>query len=175
MKTFALTLAATLTLTGAARAEVTQRTDTSFQVVQAVEVAAPPARAYAALGEVGGWWDDEHTYSGRAANMTLALRPGGCFCETLAGGGGVEHGRVILAVPSSLLRLDSALGPLQGAGVSAVLTFEIKPKAKGSQITATYNVGGYNPAGVKQWADGVDQVVGNQVTRLARYIATVQR
>jgi len=167
-------LALPLAMAGGASAEVMERFDTGFRLAQKVEVPVPPARAYAALGEVGNWWDDQHTYSGKAANMTLTLAPGGCFCEALAGGG-VRHGGVLLAIPGSMLRLDAALGPLQGEGVSAVLTFEIKAKDAGSEIVMTYNVGGYTPAGVKQWADGVDQVLGVQVDRLARYLETAKR
>ncbi len=41
--------------------------------------------------EIGNWWSDAHTYSGKASNLTLRNEPGGCFCETLPGGGFVRH------------------------------------------------------------------------------------
>jgi uncharacterized protein YndB with AHSA1/START domain len=167
-----LALAAGLVLTGPAAAEVVARSDGGFRIARAVEIAAPPARVYAALGEVGRWWDGAHTYSGKAANMTLPLEAGACFCERLDGGGGVRHGVVALAMPSALLRLDSALGPLQGEGVSGALTFALKAKGEGSLLTLTYNVGGFTPAGVAQWAGPVDEVLTIQVDRFKRYLET---
>ena len=41
--------------------------------------------------------------------MTLTLKPGGCFCEALPGGG-VQHGVVIMAWPAQgLVRLAKRL------------------------------------------------------------------
>lgn len=151
-----------------AHAEVRATTDTGFTIVHKAKLAAPPAKAYAALGEVGGWWDDAHTYSGKASNMSLPLEAGGCFCERLEGGG-VQHGRVVLAMPGSMLRLEGALGPLQSEGVSATLTFELKPAGDGTDLTLSYKVGGYHAEGVRQWAAPVDQVLGVQASRLAAY------
>jgi len=172
MQRFALVLSAWLLLTGAAAAEVTARADTGFQSRIKGEIAAPPAKVYAALGQVSRWWDPAHTYSGKAANLSLPLQPGACFCERLPQGGGVRHGVVVLAMPSSTLRLEGALGPLQAEGVSTALTFDIKPKGAGSDLTVTYNVGGYRADGVRQWAEGVDQVLQVQVKRLARFSET---
>lgn len=172
MKPVVYAAAALLLAAGAARAEVSQRSDTGFRVTHTVEIAAPPASIYAALGEVGRWWDDDHTFSGKAANLSLAMEPGGCFCERLEGGGGVRHAVVILARPSSSLRLEGALGPLQGEGVATALNFDITPKGDGGALTLTYTVGGYRPEGVKQWADGVDQVLKIQLDRLERYVET---
>ena len=159
---------AAMVVANGARAEVTATTDTGFTIVHKAKLTAPPARAYAALGEVGGWWDDAHTYSGKASNMTLPLEAGACFCERLDGGG-VEHGRVVLAMPGSTLRFEGALGPLQSEGVSATLTFDLKPAGEGTELTLTYKVGGYHAQGVRQWAAPVDQVLGVQVARLAAY------
>lgn len=166
--------AAALSLPAVVQAEVAQRTDTGFRVLQSADVAAPPAKVYAALTRIGAWWDPAHTYSGRAENMTLTAEPGGCFCERLDGGGGVRHGTVVLAMPGALLRLDAPLGPLQGEGVSTALTFELKPQGAGTRLVADYRVGGFTPEGVKQWSDAVDQVLGVQVTRLARYAETTK-
>ena len=41
------------------------------------------------------WWDPSHTWSGSAKNLTFEPKAGGCFCEKLADGGSVQHGRVI--------------------------------------------------------------------------------
>ncbi|MFN3521547.1 MAG: SRPBCC family protein [Phenylobacterium sp.] len=172
MKSMICAAAAATVLAGTAHAEVTRRSETGFTVVHKAQVAASPAAAYAALGRVGAWWDDAHTYSGKASNMTMPLEAGGCFCERLEGGGGVRHGVVVLALPGRTLRLDSALGPLQGEGVSGALTFALQPRDGGTEVVLTYNVGGYGPEGVKQWAEAVDQVLGVQLGRFARHVAT---
>jgi len=91
------------------------------------------------------------------------------FCEALAGGG-VEHGRVIAVWPEQhLLRMQAALGPLQDKGVSAVLTFQVKPADGGSEIVETYNVGGATPQ-VIQMAPAVDRVLAEQLGGLKAYI-----
>ena len=51
-----------------------------------------------------------------AKNLSIDARPGGCFCEKLPNGGGVEHARVVYVAPREVLRLSGALGPLQGVG-----------------------------------------------------------
>jgi uncharacterized protein YndB with AHSA1/START domain len=156
---------------GAARAEVVSAGGDAFVVRNTVEVAAPPARVYAALGEVGRWWDKGHSWSGDSANLTLELRAGGCFCERLPGGG-AEHMRVVMARPGALLRLAGALGPLQGEGVSGALTFELKPKGAATEVVQTYTVRGFSEAEAKQWAAPVDGVIRTQLHRFERYVET---
>jgi hypothetical protein len=158
---------------GAANAEVVENSETGFRTKKTVEVAASPDKAYAALGQIGSWWDNAHTYTGKASNMTLKLEAGACFCEALPGGG-VRHGVVALAWPAQhTLRLDAALGPLQDEGAAGALTFKITPKTGGgSTVTVTYHVGGMRPAAAKTFAAPVDQVIGTQAARFARFVDT---
>lgn len=167
-----LSIAAAVTLVaGAAHAEVIEQGEGGFRTRQSVEIAAPPDRVYAALGEIGRWWDDAHTYSGKAANMSVKLEAGSCFCETLPKGGGVRHGVVVLAWPDQrMVRLDAALGPLQDEGAVGALTFQVKPKGAGSELVETYNVGGLRPASAKNFAGPVDAVMATQVKRLKSYV-----
>lgn len=169
-----LALLATAMMTGAARAEVAEQWETGFTTRNVVEVAARPERAYAALGEIGRWWSGAHTYSGVASNMTLELKPGACVCEALPGGGGVRHGTVVQAWPAQgTLRIEGALGPLQEMGVVGVLTFKITPKPGGLvEVVQTYTVGGGRAGLPKILAAGVDQVVGEQLRRYAKYVET---
>ena len=82
-------------------------------------IQASPENVYAALtGKVGSWWNPEHTYSHDSRNLSIDARPGGCFCEKLDNGGGVEHMKVVLAWPGRMLRMTGALGPLQGSGLA---------------------------------------------------------
>src|SRR3546814_5342891 len=79
-----------------AAAGVKSATPSGFDIENKAVVSADPAETYAALTRVGEWWHSEHTYSGNAANMTLEAKAGGCFCDVIsAGGGTIEHGRVI--------------------------------------------------------------------------------
>ena len=167
-----LAAAAALALCGSSQAAVVDKGPQHFGLKFVQQVAAPPDKVWAALGQVGGWWSDEHTYSGKAANMTLALTPNGCFCEALPAGGGVRHGVVELVIPEKTVRLDAALGPLQDEGVSGALTFALAPKAGGTELTVTYNVGGARDFIVKPSGPLVDRVVGEQVVRLKRYAET---
>ncbi|HEY8615269.1 ATPase [Phenylobacterium sp.] len=168
-----LAAAAVLACAGAAHAEVVRQDETSFQLRNVAQAKATPARAYAALGEIGRWWNGAHSYSGQAANLRLELKPGGCFCETLPDGGGVEHARVVMAWPSQgTVRLDGALGPLQQEGVAAALTFEIKANGDRVEIVQTYAVGGARPGMAKAFAGPVDAVMREALTRYARYLDT---
>jgi uncharacterized protein YndB with AHSA1/START domain len=132
-------------------------------------VRAAPAAVYTAIGKIGEWWSSEHTYSGDARNLTLEVRAGGCFCERWAAGS-VEHGRVILARANETVRFEGALGPLQDMAVSAVMTFQLAPAGEGTRVTVTYRVGGNASHGLDKLAPIVDQVVGEQVTRLVRFV-----
>lgn len=158
-------------LTTAAGAEVRDRAPAGFTVRTIVSVAAPAQRIYQDLLDLGSWWDKEHTYSGDAKNMTLVAQPGGCFCEKVPGGGAVEHGRVINVSTGRMIRISSALGPLQELAVTGTMTWLIEPTAqgKGSTLTMTYAAAGYVPGGLDKLADIVDQVLGRQVQLLKAY------
>lgn len=162
--------AAALIMAAPAAAEVKSASAAGFESTHVALVAAPPDRVYAALGQPRLWWNKDHSYSGDAANLSLDVRPGGCFCEAVpADGSTVEHGRVVYARPGKALRLSAALGPLQGEGVAAALTWTLKPVAGGTEVTQTYVVGGYVRGGADKLAAIVDQVMGSQLAGLKAY------
>lgn len=166
------TAAVALLAAGPARAEVKQTWAAGFRLENRATVAASPDKVWAALGQIGAWWNGEHSYSGDSANMTIVLTPGGCFCEALPKGGGVKHGEVIMVMPGQVLRLDAPLGPLQGEGVSAALTFTLKATANGGvEVVETFNVGGARPE-IVGYAAGIDAVVGEQLARLKTFVET---
>jgi len=173
MKTVVLAAMAALGVTGAARAEVAGPWESGFTSRNVVEITARSDRVYAALGEIGRWWSNDHTYSGSASNMTLPLKAGACFCETWPAGG-IVHGTVVLAWPArGMLRIDAALGPLQQMGGSGALTWEIKPKGDGVvEVIQTYAVSGLPPAVAKGAAAGVDGVMRDALQRFERYVET---
>lgn len=172
MRAMLAAVAVLVSCAGAARAEVVESYPGGFRVKETRAAPVTAERAYAAIGEIGRWWEDEHTYSGKAANMTLKLEPGACFCESLPQGGGVRHGVVALALPSRTVRLETALGPLQDEGVAGAFTFQIKPKGQGVEIEMTYHVGGARPSLPAMMPTLVDQVLRTQADRLQRYLAT---
>jgi uncharacterized protein YndB with AHSA1/START domain len=169
LRLLCLTCAAALT-TAAVAGEVIDRGAGGFTLRTTAQIAAAPDRVFRALVDVGSWWSKEHTYTGDATNMSIVAQPGGCFCERLPTGGGIEHGRVVYVAPGSLLRLDTALGPLQELGVTGSMTWQIAPNGQGSRVTMTYAVGGYMPGGLDKLADPVDKVLAEQVALLKAHV-----
>ncbi len=154
-----------------ADAKVQSVSEHGFAVEESVIVKASPERVYAALGKIGAWWDSAHSWSGSAANMTLALRVGGCFCERLPKDNGmVEHGRVIFAHPGRVLRLSALLGPMQMEGVAGRLSWTLSPADGGTKVTSAYVVGGYLRMGALQIAPLVDGVMKSQLERLKAFV-----
>jgi uncharacterized protein YndB with AHSA1/START domain len=159
-----------LAVAGPARAEVKSVAPNGFEVVTVATIAAPADRVYSALGEVGHWWSPSHTFSRDAANLSMELRAGGCFCERLKGGGSVQHLQVVYAAPGEGLRLRGALGPLQMEGVDGTLAWTLKSAEGGTSVTQSYVVGGYIRGGTEAWAPRVDQVLDEQLQRLKSFV-----
>jgi uncharacterized protein YndB with AHSA1/START domain len=153
-----------------ASAEVVTAVANGFEIHETAHTSASPDKVYAALLSPAHWWNPEHTFTGNAANLSLDARAGGCWCETLPGGGSVEHLRVVYAQPGKLLRLRGALGPFQGLAVDGVMTWSVKSVAGGSDISFTYVVGGYAKDGLAGMADMTDKVLGDQVERLKKLV-----
>jgi uncharacterized protein YndB with AHSA1/START domain len=127
-----------------------------------------PQQAYRAFTRLSRWWSADHTYSGDARNLSLTMRPGGCWCETLPQGGFVEHMRVVYAAPGEAVRLIGGLGPLQAMGVQGALTVTFKPReGGGAHIVANYAATGRSASGWAGIASAVDGVLGGQFARLA--------
>ncbi len=145
-----------------------------FTVRETADIAAEPADVYRALVDhVGQWWDKAHTFSGDATHLSIDARPGGCFCERLDAGGGVQHMTVVFAAPGRLLRMRGALGPLQDQGATGAMTWTLTPAAGGrTHLELTYRVTGYTPGGLQAWAPPVDRVLQLQFQRLQRFVET---
>ena len=133
-----------------------------------IDSAREPAALWARTVRPQDWWDSGHTYSNDARNLSLALIPGGCWCEALPGGGFVRHMEVAYAAPGKALRLIGGLGPLQGMGVSGTLSFVMRPAAAGhTLLVVDYVVSGFAAKGFDELAKGVDAVLSEQIGRLA--------
>lgn len=172
MKPFVCALALGLLLAVNAQAEVTEKASDHFLIGFSARVEAPAAKVYVAISEVARWWGAEHTGSGKAENLSLKPEAGGCFCERWAEGS-VEHGRVIMAMKNSLLRLDASLGPLQEYALNGTLTFRLKPfDETATELEIDYRVNGSSGSGLDAFAPEVDDMLGSQIDRLLRYIDT---
>lgn len=170
MKTLGIA-SALLLAAGTAHAEVADKGPAGFQVRHVALIAAPPARVRAAVLDIGKWWNSDHTYSGDARN--LSIDASGCFCEKLPDGL-VRHMSVVYSAPDAL-RMSGALGPLATTGASGHLglLFGKTADPNKTQLTLTYDVGGYAKGGLAEtWAGPVDGVLGEQVARLKTYVET---
>jgi hypothetical protein len=176
-RSFAM-VAAALLAPGVAAADVVASGPGGFIVRIELPVAAPPATAYSKFFEIGRWWSDGHTYSGKASNLSLKNEPGGCFCEALSGGGFVRHASVEYSDLGRVARLDGALGPLQELGAHGLLAFNFAAADKtnpaaGTKLVVTYTVSGFQPdKGLAPLAEPVNGVLKEQVERLKRFVET---
>ena len=164
-----LALAAAL-VAGAAFAEVTDRSAAGFEVVEKATIAAPQAKVWNALMRPGRWWSSQHSWSGDAKN--LSIDPDGCFCERLPKGA-VRHMTIAYADGISQLRMFGALGPLQFTGASGHMGVTLKGAGAATEVTLSYDVGGYAKGGLAEtYAKPIDQVLGEQLGRLKKYVET---
>ena len=162
-----------VTLSGTAAQSAPQVTPNGFLVKFEVSVNVPATKVYDALvGQIGSWWDSEHTYSGDARNLSIDARPGGCFCEKLPNGGGIEHARVIYVAPREILRLSGALGPLQASGVAGTLTWKLTSNTDNTRVHLSYSVGGFVDGGFEKIAPLVENVLHGQLHRLKQFVET---
>jgi len=152
-----------------AAAEVVGASANGFEVRQVVPLVVKPEVAFQSFASLPAWWDPQHTYSGKAENLSLALTPGGCFCERFPAGGGVEHMRVTFVDPGKRIVMTGALGPLLYEATAGVLDVQVKSTAGGSQLTLDYKAAGFANGGAEKLAPIVDQVLAEQLRRYRRY------
>ncbi len=152
-----------------AMAEVTAAAPDGFTLHFEGTVPLSADEAWARLLDIGAWWSPDHTYSGDAGNLSLDAAPGGCWCE-IWDGGAVEHGRVLLLRAPVQARFDAPFGPLQGLGVTAILTATLGDPEDAADSGATpvsfdFVVSGSSLSTLEPLAPIVDQVMGEQFSR----------
>ena len=179
-----LATALALTLSAPAAAEVVQTSADHFVTRDAVAVKAAPKAAWLALISPAEWWDDTHTWSGKAANMSIVPQGGGCFCERIPEkdstasvglAGSAQHMTVLMAEPMKVLRMRGGLGPLQSEPVDGVLTITMQAdKASGgTKMVMEYVVAGHMRFEVAKISKAVDEVMSLQLGRLADKLGRV--
>jgi uncharacterized protein YndB with AHSA1/START domain len=156
-----------------AHAAIADQQPNGFAVEETAHIAAAPDAVYAALIHPEKWWNPQHTFSQNAANLSLDAKAGGCLCETLPGGGSVQHLTVVYADPvHTTLRLRGPMGPFQGLGVDSALTFSLKAENGGTALVLDNNVGGYVKGGWGKLPAAADAMLTDLVAHLKAYAET---
>ena len=161
--------AAALCFSGAAQAEVVKSAANGFHIRHEVQIVVPPANAFAAFGQMPNWWNAEHTYSGKSANLSLSLTPGGCMCERFTDGGGIEHMRVTYVEPGKRAVMTGSLGPLLYLATAGVMDVQFERIAGGTKVTLDYKAAGFAEGGADKLAPVVDGVLGEQMRRYRQF------
>jgi uncharacterized protein YndB with AHSA1/START domain len=173
MRRCSLGILVLLMSTGTPARSAPQVTPSGFLVKIEANINAPAAKVYDALvGQIGSWWNPEHTYSHDAKNLSIDPRPEGCFCEKLPNGGGIEHLRVVYIAPPQLVRFSGALGPLQASGVAGSMTWKLTDRPDNARLELSYSVGGFIPGGFEKIAPAVEAMLREQLDRLRMFVET---
>ena len=173
MRRYLLGAVALLMLSGVSVLPAPEVTPNGFLVKFEVSVNAPPAKVYDALvGQIGSWWNPNHTYSHDAKNLSMDARAGGCFCEKLPNAGEIEHLRIVYVSPPQFLRLSGALGPLQASGVAGSMTWKLTGGPDTTRIELSYSVGGFIQGGFEKIAPAVEAMLREQIDRLKLFVET---
>ena len=157
------------------QAEVVSANAHGFEVRHTIQTVVPQAAAFEAFGQVSQWWSKDHSYSGDPGNLSLSLDPGGCFCERLPDGGGIEHMKVAYVVPGERVVLTGSLGPLLYEATTGVMDVKVERIAGGSRVTMNYRAAGFANGGGEKMAPLVDQVLAEQMGRFRKYAAAIPK
>lgn len=167
MRLYLVATAASL-IAAPARADVVAVAPNGFHLRHSVSLPVPPKAAFEAFGAVEKWWNADHSYSGDPSRLSMQLRPGGCFCETLPGGG-VEHMRLAYVDAPRRLVLTGGLGPLLLQAVNGAMDVRVEQSATGSKVSIDYKASGFASGGAEKLAPLVDSVLAEQFARFAAY------
>lgn len=149
-----------------AMAEVVETRPNGFTVQYDATVAEAPGVLFDRFGHPELWWSAEHTWFGSAANLSMDMRAGGCWCEkTPDGTDEVEHMRVFFVAKDKVIRLKGLLGPLANNAGNGVMSISFVEKDGQTQVRLIYDVEGHLTPAAEQLAPLVDGVLGAQFSR----------
>ena len=141
MRTWVATVVVTAGLLAATatpvQAETSELSPSGFTITHAMAVESDPQKVWQAFTQLPLWWNSAHTWSGQASNLSLDATAGGCWCERWGNGASAVHGRVLLAIPGSVLRLQAWLGPPQERPVAGVLNFGTAQRDGATRLRVT--------------------------------------
>lgn len=153
-------------------AKVVAQGATGFVVTHEAQVTVAPQAAYDAFIKIGRWWNDAHSFSGAARNISIEPKAGGCWCEALPNGGSVRHMTVVHADPGAMLVFSGGLGPLQFMGVAGSMKVTFEAQDNGTHVSVTYAVGGFDTGNFAEISKGVDAVLAEQIKRYGEFAST---
>lgn len=171
-----IAVAALSALASPTQADVVASSDTDFITKAATDIPASPFDVWTALIAPARWWNADHTWSGKSANLYIDSQATGCFCELLpvpdgapegTRRGSVEHMHIIATNPGKMLRMIGGLGPLQADPVRGLLTVTLKSDGAGTHVEFEYKVGGLMTLKGQDIAPAVDAVLAEQLTALS--------
>lgn len=168
MRTLIISAALIFGLATPAAAEVVSRSEDAFTLKFSARTEYGPGRIAGSLAGLPHWWDPAHTYTGDAANLSLDLRPGGCWCEKLADGTDFDHGRTVSTTIGEI-RFHAPFGPLRGTATRADLTVAWTLVDRAMEPTWTFVVEG---PGVGAMAGAVDGVMEGGFRRWIHWLET---
>lgn len=154
-----------LVLVAPAFAKVVSAVPARIVLEQHYETPLSPDALWAKLIAPHEWWQDDHTYSGSAQNLSLEPIAGGLWREDWEGGS-VAHGRVLMAKTGEALTMEAPFGPLQALAVNTVLTLKIEPSGTGARLTMRFIASGSPESGLAPLAGPVDGVWAAALTAL---------
>jgi len=158
-----------------ASAEAVSSGPNGLHVRETIQIVVPTDKAFAAFTRIGEWWNKEHTYSGDSKNLSLALNPGGCFCERFPAGGGIEHMRVAYVDPGKRFVMTGSLGPLLFEATTGVMDVTVERMAGGPKVTMDYRASGFAEGGAVKLAPIVDKVLADQMNRYRTFARSQPR
>ena len=168
MRTLSITVGLVLGLATPAAAEIASRSEDAFTLTFSTRTQYGPGRITGSLEGLQHWWDPAHTYTGDAANLSLDLTPGGCWCERLADGADFDHGRTVSVTPGEIL-FHAPFGPLRAMATRADLTVAWSLVGREMEPSWTFVVEG---PGVGAMAEAVDGVMEGGFRRWIHWLET---
>lgn len=167
-----LLLALTLAAAAPAHAEIVDVGAAGMETKHTVRIAGSPQKIWETLIQPSRWWNSDHTFSGKASNLTLEPKAGGCWCEALPNGGSVMHLTVGFIAPPKSLVLRGSLGPFYDLGVDGAMVWTLTANGADTDVTLNFRAGGYVKEGLGKWAEPVDKVLAEQIARLKQTVET---
>ncbi|HEV7229618.1 hypothetical protein [Brevundimonas sp.] len=166
MRAILIAVAASFAFAAPAAAEIVSRSENGFTLKFVSSTDIDPADIPTALEDVALWWDGDHSYTGDAANLSLDLSPGGCWCEKMPDGTAFDHGRTV-SVAADRIKFSAPFGPLRGKATTADLIVTWPGANRGWDVTWTMVVEG---PGVGAMADAVHGVMEAGFQRWVRFL-----
>ncbi|MEM7707167.1 MAG: hypothetical protein AAF358_16545 [Pseudomonadota bacterium] len=157
--------ASLLLLATTAGAEVVSSSENHFVLRHEAESTLPPHALWDRLIQPSTWWHPDHSYSGKAENLSLDPTAGGLWREDWEGGS-VSHGRVLYVQEGKTIRLEAPFGPLQELGVYVIWTINISENEDGSTVVFDEVANGPSTANLPTMAKAVDGVKAEAIRRL---------